>query len=130
MPDINIKVVTYGMPRVGNAAYAAWVDANIPDLTRITHHIDPIPIVPGRSLGFAHPHGEIHIQSDESTWAACTGQDNTSPGCEIHDTPNVIFANLLDHLGPYDGVMMGLCSLNGLNGKRELPLVDAAMARA
>lgn len=125
-PEVKIKIVTYGMPRVGNPAFANWIDQNIPDLAHINNQVDPIPIVPGRRLGYAHPSGEVHIKDDES-WNFCGGQDNPSDGCEIGDTPSIIFSNILNHLGPYDGVMMGIC---WLNGKRELPLVEAAERRA
>lgn len=43
------------------------------DFTRINHDKDPIPIVPGRFLGYVHASGEDHIQGD-GTWYACAGQ--------------------------------------------------------
>ncbi|KAG6872904.1 hypothetical protein C0995_005310 [Termitomyces sp. Mi166 len=46
IPDVNVKVIGYGMPRVGNDAFADYVDGNL-DLTRITHKDDMIPILPG-----------------------------------------------------------------------------------
>ncbi|KAG6872905.1 hypothetical protein C0995_005311 [Termitomyces sp. Mi166 len=72
IPGVNVKVIGYGMPRVGNDAFADFVDGNL-DLTRITHKNDVIPIVPGRFLGFHHPSGEKHIQHDDVTWIACPG---------------------------------------------------------
>ncbi|KAJ8482989.1 hypothetical protein ONZ45_g14754 [Pleurotus djamor] len=35
--DTTFKVITYGMPRVGNTAFADYVDKNIPSLTRINY---------------------------------------------------------------------------------------------
>ncbi|KDQ19509.1 hypothetical protein BOTBODRAFT_440996 [Botryobasidium botryosum FD-172 SS1] len=102
----QIKVVTHGMPRVGNKWFADWVDANITDLSRITNQHDVIPIVPGRGLGFSHPSQEKHIIS-ASSWVACAGQDNTDSSCSTGAVPNIFFGNVIDHLGYYDGVMIG-----------------------
>ncbi|KAG8925997.1 hypothetical protein FRC01_009471 [Tulasnella sp. 417] len=55
IPSITTKIVTLGVPRVGNPAFASYLSSF--DITRITHKQDPIPIVPGRGLGFAHPQG-------------------------------------------------------------------------
>jgi hypothetical protein len=106
LPSATIRVVTYGLPRVGNQEFADWVDAKIPDLTHITNDNDPIPIVPGRFLGFHHPHGEIHID-DNAVWRACAGQDNTDSQCSTGNTPNIFVGNIVDHLGSYDGVWLG-----------------------
>jgi len=97
--------VMYGMPRVGNPAFANWVDGH-EHLTHINNKKDPIPIVPGRFLGFAHPAGEVHIMADNS-WVSCPGQDNTSTECEVGDVPNIFDSTPGDHSGPYDGVHMG-----------------------
>ncbi|KAL4249966.1 AB hydrolase superfamily protein [Abortiporus biennis] len=100
---ITFKTVGYGMPRVGNQAFADYVDAHVTNLNHINNKHDPVPIVPGRFLGFHHPSGEIHIGED-SVWSACPGQDNTSDLCEIGSTPNLFDSDADDHSGPYDGV--------------------------
>jgi len=97
--------VTYGMPRVGNPAFASYVDGH-QHLTHVNNKKDPIPIVPGRSLGFAHPAGEDHIMADNS-WVFCPGEDNTSSECIVGDVPNIFESTPGDHSGPYDGVHMG-----------------------
>ncbi len=115
-PDTRVRTIGYGMPRVGNRAFADYVDAthgggDSGDVTHVNNQEDPIPTVPGRFLGFVHPSGEVHIQDDASgAWLACPGQDNPSPLCIVGDVPNVLEGNILDHLGPYDdGIFMGLC---------------------
>lgn len=108
----RVRTVGYGMPRVGNQAFANYVDAMHGDsLTHINNREDPFPVMPGRSAGFVHPSGEVHIQ-DSGAWLACPGQDNPSQLCIVGDVPNVlqgnIPANIMDHLGPYDdGITMG-----------------------
>jgi hypothetical protein len=69
-----VRVVVYGLPRVGNQDFANWVDSNLSgQVTHINNKKDPIPIVPGRFLGFDHPSGEIHI-TDSNTWENCPGE--------------------------------------------------------
>lgn len=127
----SLKIIGYGMPRVGNQAFADYVDAQITSLdsgaglTRINNKEDPVPILPGMFLGFHHPSGEIHIQ-DSGDWDACPGmlnmcyalvisvnnafnigQDNPSTLCIVGDVPNIFESDEADHDGPYDGVEMG-----------------------
>ncbi len=60
-----VKAITYGMPRVGNQAFADFVDGNVP-LTHINNKEDPIPTLPPLSLGYRHASGEIHIQDSDT----------------------------------------------------------------
>lgn len=106
----RVSMISYGMPRVGNAAFADYVDAtHSGNLTHVNNKEDPVPIVPGRFLGYAHPAGEVHIQ-DSGAWVACPGQDNPSELCIFGDVSSVLLGRLSDHDGPYDdGVIMGTC---------------------
>ena len=105
----SFKIIGYGMPRVGNQAFADYVDAHITPLAsgtglvRITNKEDPIPILPGRFLGYHHASGEIHIE-DSGAWDSCPGQDNNSTMCIVGAVPNVFNGNTTDHGGLYDGV--------------------------
>jgi hypothetical protein len=104
LPSTTIfKTVLYGLPRVGEQDFANYVDAHVKDLVRIDNKDDPVPILPGRFLGFKHPSGEIHIKSDGS-WVSCSGQDNESSGCTVKDVGNIFIANGDDHSGPYNGI--------------------------
>lgn len=99
----SIKYVGYGVPRVGNPAWAKWTDAHVTDLTHINNKQDPVPILPGRFLGYQHPSGEIHINS-AGRWLGCTGRDDESRGCTIDSVPTIFDGDANDHKGPYDGV--------------------------
>lgn len=103
---VTFKTVTYGMPRVGNPAFANWVDSHVTSLTHVNNKEDIVPILPGRFLGYAHPSGEVHIM-DNNQWVNCPGQDNTSDDCIVGDVPNIFDGDESDHDGPYDGVEMG-----------------------
>lgn len=81
-------------------------------------YIDLVPIVPGRFMGFAHPHGEVHILSPGKA-VSCPGvsipkknitqdhiiiydtigdDDATDSECQIQSVPNVFDGNILDHV--------------------------------
>ncbi|KAI0754989.1 alpha/beta-hydrolase [Daedaleopsis nitida] len=105
--NIKIKVVTYGKPRVGNTPWAGLVDSKVQDFTRINNERDIVPIIPGRGLGFTHPHGEVHITAPGKA-VACPGDDNADDSdCTIRTVPNILVGNVLNHLGPYEGLYMG-----------------------
>lgn len=98
--------VGYGLPRVGNQAFANYIDALSTSVTHINNKEDPIPIVPGMGLGYVHPSGEVHIE-DSGEWAACPGQDNPSTQCIVGDVPSILDGDESDHDGPYNGITMG-----------------------
>ncbi|KAH9951087.1 Alpha/Beta hydrolase protein [Amylocystis lapponica] len=104
--DVSFTYIGYGLPRVGNQAFADYVDGMGVSITHVNNEEDPIPIVPGRFLGYAHPSGEVHI-ADSGEWASCPGQDNTSTQCSTGDVPNIVDGTLSEHDGPYNGVHMG-----------------------
>ncbi|KAG6377045.1 alpha beta-hydrolase [Boletus reticuloceps] len=106
-PDIAIRGVTYGTPRVGNSAWTALFDATISDFQRINNKKDIIPIVPGRFLGFSHVMGEVHIMQPNDA-VECPGDDNaTDTECTIKSVPNIFDGDILNHLGPYQGIYIG-----------------------
>ncbi|CAE6451903.1 unnamed protein product [Rhizoctonia solani] len=111
LPSAKLKVVTHGMPRVGNSEFAALVDSKIADISRIVNERDIVPIVPGRGLGFQHVSGEKHIVSP-GNWVACSGRDNTDAKCTIGTVPNVLVGDLNDHGGPYEGISIGSSGCN------------------
>lgn len=96
---------------------------------RITNKKDPIPINPGKFLGYHHPSGEVHIE-ETNTWDSCPGkifsissdsdsysnlfllaqiigQDNPSELCIVGAVDSIFGGDLDDHDGPYDGVILG-----------------------
>lgn len=105
--SIHVKGVTYGTPRVGNPAFATYFDSKVADFERINNESDPVPIVPGRGLGFSHVHGEIHIVAPDDA-VSCPGDDDaTDAQCTISTVPTLLESNLLNHLGPYQGIYIG-----------------------
>ncbi|KAF8258662.1 Alpha/Beta hydrolase protein [Lactarius quietus] len=105
--SVEVRMYGYGMPRVGNRAFANWVDSHLSgQVTHVNNQQDFIPIIPGELL-FHHPVGEVHITND-GKWLSCPGQDNPSTKCTVGAVPEIIpWGNLTNHHGPYDGIMMG-----------------------
>jgi len=93
--------------QVGNQEFANYVDGKLAGrFTRITNYEDPVPILPGRFLGFRHPSGEAHIDNGQ-VWKWCPGQDNTDAQCSIGDATNIFDSDVGDHKGPYNGINIG-----------------------
>lgn len=104
IPGVDLEMISYGQPRVGNQAFADFVDTNV-KITRITSRKDLVPILPGRFLSFKHASGELHIQED-GTIVSCPGQDNDDSRCSTGDAKNIFKASVDDHFGPYGAVKM------------------------
>ena len=77
-------------------------------------------------MGYHHPSGEVHITKN-GQWVSCpgkkkinevekgltdynltVGQDNTNSECTVGEVKNILEGKAKDHLGPYDGITMGL----------------------
>ncbi|KAF8347910.1 alpha/beta-hydrolase [Amanita rubescens] len=105
LPGVNINVIGYGMPRVGNQAFADFMNAKIP-VTRVNNQKDPVPTVPGAFLGYTHANGEAHI-TESGIFQSCPGSENQSPLCTDGDVTNIFEGKVADHTGPYNGISMG-----------------------
>jgi len=104
---VSFKVIAYGLPRVGNQAFADYIDDHL-SVTHINNKKDPVPTIPGIFMGYHHPSGEVHIM-DNNEWVSCLGQDNPSKECTVGDVPNIFDGKFNDHDGLYDGVTMNFC---------------------
>ncbi|KAI0636121.1 lipase [Trametes polyzona] len=104
IPNTTVRYIGYGLPRVGNLAFANYVDSQPISVTHINNQEDPIPVLPPMALGFHHPSGEVHIQRS-GEWVACPGQDNPSSNCSVGDVSFMQF-NEANHRGPYGGIEM------------------------
>ncbi|KAI0248629.1 Alpha/Beta hydrolase protein [Lactifluus subvellereus] len=103
----TVRGITFGTPRVGNVAWAAFFDSQVSMFTRMNNKLDPVPTMPGQGLGFRHPKVEIHIGSDR-TVVICPGDDDdTDPECSDKLVPEVEDGDIGDHDGPYHGIHMG-----------------------
>ena len=102
---ISVKFVGYGLPRVGNQAWANIVDARLSgDVTHINNKKDPVPIVSGMFLGYHHPSEEIYIE-ESGDWVECPGQDNSDKLCIVGVVPTIFSGDTNDHDGPYNDII-------------------------
>ncbi|KAF7314506.1 Lipase-3 domain-containing protein [Mycena kentingensis (nom. inval.)] len=125
--EIGVNAVTYGTPRVGNPEFVKFFDSQVSltytrpigssvNMSRSTissastmRTYDLVPIIPGRFLDFEHPKGEIHIIDDDTNQiVACPGNDDEdNDECQIKTVPSILSGNIIDHLGPYNGIFIG-----------------------
>ena len=54
-----VRLVTFGCPRVGDAAFYRYASGLIPSNSRVVHHNDIVPHVPLESMGFHHLPTEV-----------------------------------------------------------------------
>jgi len=105
--DVSVSSTTFGTPRVGESDFANFFDTKVPDFRRVDNKKDIVPIVPGRFLGFKHAQGEVHILGQGQA-VSCGGQDNDADAqCQIETVSNILEGNVIDHLGPYEGIFIG-----------------------
>ncbi|KAF5386423.1 hypothetical protein D9757_006630 [Collybiopsis confluens] len=110
-PSIQITTTVFGLPRVGDQAWADFVDSNDShtlvkarnSFSFITNQHDPVPRLPPLDFDYVHPSGEFHITSVDSNgqatgFVACPGQDNEkcSSGLNIFEVsiPNHLVCGL------------------------------------
>jgi hypothetical protein len=112
-PTTDVKVVTYGMSRVGNQPFASFVDAILAqNVKNIVNMRDPWPVAPAISLGYSQVAGEIHIRRG-GQWTVCPGDNNGDPRCIAGTVTSLNNANMQDHFGPYDNIMMTCSGTQG-----------------
>ncbi|KIK09190.1 hypothetical protein K443DRAFT_127634 [Laccaria amethystina LaAM-08-1] len=89
---------------------ALFLTLNLPSTIQVRGVTDPIPIVPPPFLNYQHPSGEIHIDAHNNS-VSCPGADNTADSeCSNQVVRSVARGDILDHLGPYDGINIGTLS--------------------
>ncbi|KJZ80024.1 hypothetical protein HIM_00738 [Hirsutella minnesotensis 3608] len=79
------QLYTYGQPRVGNSAFAKYIeslagasDTNPGDFYRVTHADDLVPQLPPRLLGYSHSRTEYWESTDaadEGSTYRCSGEE-------------------------------------------------------
>ncbi|KAF5312472.1 hypothetical protein D9619_002478 [Psilocybe cf. subviscida] len=66
---VSFQVIGYGMPRVGNQAFANYVDAHL-SVTHINNREDLVPIVPGESSATTIPQARFTSWTTDSGFPA------------------------------------------------------------
>ncbi|KAG9284772.1 hypothetical protein G9A89_000921 [Geosiphon pyriformis] len=104
---INIKVITLGQQRLGNAKFALAVN-KVATVIRLTYGHDPVPRQPAeyQSDKYVHSGTEIWTKSPGSFYYCSSGnEDYESKDCINKDPAKTS----KDHFGSYLGVSFGNC---------------------
>ena len=100
-----VELWAYGLPRVGNKAFADYLFSSTAILYRVTNKKDIIPHTPPQWFGFRHPPLEMWVQPDNVV-KQCDGSGE-DPTCS--DGICKVFCSISDHLS-YFGLPMGIHS--------------------
>ncbi|KZO92898.1 alpha/beta-hydrolase, partial [Calocera viscosa TUFC12733] len=99
-PSISVRTTVFGLPRLGNPAWASLVDATLsgtnPALIHMSNKFDPMPDLPPQLLGWQHPEGELYIEPGSDDVVNCPGEENIH--CALG---NLLALDIEDHFGPY-----------------------------
>ncbi|KAG5652726.1 hypothetical protein H0H81_003923 [Sphagnurus paluster] len=81
-PSIKVTSQVFALPRMGNKAFANYVDAKLGStMTRVSNQNDPVPLLPPKLLGYQQVSREVHIRSvsngEPTNVVTCTGQENS-----------------------------------------------------
>lgn len=106
-PPLFLTPIRNPLHSAGNDAFANAYDAFIGSAqTHVAHYQDPVPHLPGETLGYQHPSGELWLNEPSTSGVTLPGQENDS------GSNSVVFTryDTSDHDGPYyGGVQMGTC---------------------
>nr|AGV00787.1 lipase [Mucor endophyticus] len=98
----NLSIYTVGCPRVGNPAFAYYVDSTGIPFSRSVNDRDIVPHVPPQAFGYLHP--GVEAWDISSRVQICTANIETNK-CSNSIVP---FTSFVDHL-TYYGINEGLC---------------------
>ncbi|KAG9288652.1 hypothetical protein G9A89_006753 [Geosiphon pyriformis] len=136
---VDIAVVTFGQPRIGNAEFANYVNNLLKNqVYRVTYKNDPVPLFPinsGDSDEFKHHEIEYWIalqdcdctnipksQKDVELFE-CRGVWEHELGISVGENPDCIAGTVSGdisvHYGPYFNVLMSECGPQNLNNIRK-----------
>ncbi|KAJ2509607.1 26S proteasome regulatory subunit rpn6 [Coemansia sp. RSA 1939] len=74
----RVHIYTYGMPRIGNQAWASAVDGLGIQIYRIVYENDLVPHIPFQWLGYQHFSNEVWIHNNRTVFC---GPEGESPQC-------------------------------------------------
>lgn len=98
LPDV--RLITFGSPRVGNQVFATWYGEYIAPHWRFTHNRDMVPSVPPGYMGFSHIAQEIwvvDIVPGKTLVGICDGSGE-DPKCHNSVCHLGLCSSLADHL--------------------------------
>jgi hypothetical protein len=88
---------TFGAPRLGNPAHAAWFSTYISQPHRVIHNADIVPHLPTQSMDFSQFNFELWYTEDMKTYATCNAED---PKCS-NSIPAILLSTTDHNLSEY-----------------------------
>jgi len=138
-PDTPVAIYNFGLPRVGNQAFAQFFESlNIP-VFRVVNFDDIVPHVPPQSMGFYHVDTEVWVHNttsdnctvpvgtstvgrvgdDEECYSTCNGSGEDG---SCSDSVSPFSLSIPDHLSypPYNGPGQSTsCHVAAFRNERE-----------
>jgi len=104
--NMNIKLITFGSPRVGNEYFVSIFNEYSIYCNRITHYYDMVPHIPQEFLNYVHVSQEIWYNEENSDYNVCNDKDNREdPYCSDSCSP-IHCTSTSDHM-KYLNISMG-----------------------
>jgi hypothetical protein len=111
----SVQAITFGQPRIGNAAFSLLSTAamhHLPGtsrLIRVVHHRDVVPHVPPRALEYFHGGVEMFYEDEVMTFSS-QARLCTSPASSTCANNEALPVSVADHLTYYSLKVSGQCS--------------------
>ncbi|TDL27132.1 alpha/beta-hydrolase [Rickenella mellea] len=111
-PEANVRLFTFGQPRTGNAAYAAFVETTlgVRNVHRAVHTFDGVPTIIPQYLGYQHHPTEYWNFVDPASPSSvkrCTGGEDPE-GSGPHPSTGINIAHTI-YFGQVMAVDPSLC---------------------
>ncbi|KAH7672998.1 Lipase, partial [Aphelenchoides avenae] len=107
-PSSSIKLYTLGQPRTGDSTYANAINQLVPESHRVVNSRDLVPHVPPYGLlGYQHHKSEVWYSLGMSNGASF--QQCASDGLTGCSNPDVLNANVLDHITYFGQIIVTVC---------------------
>ncbi|KAI9295796.1 alpha/beta-hydrolase, partial [Neoconidiobolus thromboides FSU 785] len=104
LPWGRIQLFTYGSPRVGNKAFALWLNSKYLSSTRVVFNRDIVPHLPPKILEYVHYQRELHIYKNRAY--VCSDEALEDEKCSLARAP---ILSINDHLTYWDVRLGGIC---------------------
>lgn len=107
----DVRVVTFGSPRVGNAVFASFFGEHVSEAWRFTHGRDIVPSVPPQLMGFRHVSREVWLvdvagaSGDPVQRVIVCDDSGEDPTCHNSACRLGLCTSVADHLLYYGGHM-------------------------
>lgn len=96
----RMATFTYGEPRVGNAVFARWLNAQKLQMTRVVNEGDLVPHLVVARANYVHHATELYIRNNRTT--VCSTRKLEDINCSLSRFPTV---SILNHLQAWDLAM-------------------------